>query len=166
MNKKMISMMIMLPVLFVASTVSAEVGGTVTRVIDRPVLISESSSDMISITEHNTLLDKLKAEISYVVRVLMENITWEHNGGAVVFENGNYSINAGCNNIFGSYEMNGSSIDFGPSASTMMMCAPDLMKKDQEIIKDLDAVTTIKIVDGHVVLSGDDVEIILTPKKS
>ncbi len=34
----------------------------------------------------------------------------------------------GCNNLFGGYKQDGSSLKFGPMGSTMMACEPEIMK--------------------------------------
>jgi len=66
---------------------------------------------------------------------------------------------AGCNNFFGSYELNGSSLKFGPVGSTRMAC-PDLqMSLETEVFIALDKTRSWDIRDG-VLLLLDDSEVL------
>jgi heat shock protein HslJ len=62
---------------------------------------------------------------------------------------------AGCNNFFGGYELDGSSLKFGPVGSTRMFC-PDLkMSLETEVFKALDMTRAWEISDGVLVLLHD-----------
>ncbi len=65
---------------------------------------------------------------------------------------------SGCNNFFGSYEIDGVSLTFGPFGSTRMAC-PDLQTRlETEIFQSLDKTRTWKIQDGALLLlDGSDV---------
>lgn len=56
---------------------------------------------------------------------------------------GGFSFRADCNGGFGSYEMNGASVDLGPLGTTLMLC-PEGGRGD-EFIKALDSVTSWSI---------------------
>jgi len=59
---------------------------------------------------------------------------------------------AGCNNFFASYEINGTSLKFGPVGSTRMAC-PDLeMNLETEVFKVLDKTRSWDIRDGRLLL--------------
>jgi len=61
----------------------------------------------------------------------------------------------GCNNFFGKYERDGSSLKFGPVGSTRMAC-PDLqMSLETEVFKALDKTKEWKITDGELLLLDD-----------
>lgn len=51
----------------------------------------------------------------------------------------------GCNRMFGTYELNGSSLRFGAMGSTMMACAEPVMKQEGLFIKALQATNTFSI---------------------
>ena len=62
---------------------------------------------------------------------------------------------SGCNNFFGSYELNGSSLKFGPVGATRMAC-PDLETGlETEVFKALDQTRTWKIQDGELIFLDD-----------
>jgi heat shock protein HslJ len=59
---------------------------------------------------------------------------------------GRVSGSAGCNNYTATYTASGSSLRFGPAATTRKMCAqPDgIMEQEQQFLKALETVTTIR----------------------
>jgi len=62
---------------------------------------------------------------------------------------------AGCNNFFGGYELDGSSLKFGPVSATRMFC-PDLqMSLETEVLKALDMTSAWKIMDGDLLFLND-----------
>jgi heat shock protein HslJ len=62
---------------------------------------------------------------------------------------------AGCNQFFGSYELDGASLKFGPVGSTRMAC-PDLqMSLETEVLKALDQTRAWEIRDGRLLLLDD-----------
>ncbi len=112
----------------IASPAQAEVGGTITRTISAPVTI-------------NTL-----------VKTLLELVTWESNHGTIAFNDGRYSLSAGCNLITGSYSINGTTVDFEDPVSTMMYC-DGKMENESTLINTVAAATTLTFKDGAMVLS-------------
>jgi heat shock protein HslJ len=65
---------------------------------------------------------------------------------------------AGCNNFFGSYELDGSSLTFGPMGATRMAC-PDLETGlETSVLEALESTLRWKIEDGDLLfLKADDV---------
>jgi heat shock protein HslJ len=58
---------------------------------------------------------------------------------------GRVSGSAGCNNFMGTYTASGSSLKFGPAATTRKMCAqPGVMEQEQQFLKALESVATIR----------------------
>jgi heat shock protein HslJ len=97
-----------------------------------------------------------------VVSVL-QLVEWKNDDGAISFTNTNYSVNYGCNTIFGTYEMSRMEVAFGSSASTMMACEEELMNKDQKVIKTLSEVKTLTFKDGKLVMAGASGTLSFTP---
>jgi len=76
----------------------------------------------------------------------------------LTFEDGTASGNASCNQYFGPYQIDGSSISFGPLASTQMFCGePGVMDQEAAYLAALTAVDTWSM-DGEILTlsSGDD----------
>jgi heat shock protein HslJ len=58
---------------------------------------------------------------------------------------GRVSGSAGCNNFMGTYTMSGSALQFGPAAATRKMCAaPGVMEQEQQFLKALETVATVR----------------------
>ena len=73
---------------------------------------------------------------------------------------------AGCNNYSTKYKRAGDSISFGPTISTKMACAPELMDLEQSYLGTLDAATHVEQrPDGTLVLSTDDEKQILLRRR-
>jgi heat shock protein HslJ len=62
---------------------------------------------------------------------------------------------AGCNNFFGSYELDGSSLKFGPIGSTRRACPDRETAVETEVFKALDKTRAWKIKDGMLLLLDD-----------
>lgn len=60
------------------------------------------------------------------------------------------------NNYFGSYELDGKKIKFGPAASTMMMGPEDLMEAEQNFLQILPKIVSYHFVDDNLVLVTDN----------
>jgi heat shock protein HslJ len=58
---------------------------------------------------------------------------------------GRVSGSAGCNNFMGTYTVSGSALRFGPAAATRRMCAaPGVMEQEQQFLKALETVATVR----------------------
>ena len=62
---------------------------------------------------------------------------------------------SGCNNFFGSYELDGSSLKFGPVGATRMACPDIETGLETEVFKGLDQTRTWKIQDGKLIFLDD-----------
>jgi heat shock protein HslJ len=61
--------------------------------------------------------------------------------------------NASCNRYFGSYTLNNDKLKIGsPMGSTMMMCAEALMDQEGRMMKALEAVETMRLENGLLIL--------------
>lgn len=144
--KKILLGLLILPFMIGVSSASAEVGGTITK----------SAGDPVTTSHYDMLVNNL------VVTVL-QLLEWKNDDGQITFTNNNYSVNYGCNTIFGSYSMNRMEVNIGQSASTMMACEESLMKKDQSVIKTLAQVKTLTFKNGKLVMTGPDSDLTFTP---
>jgi heat shock protein HslJ len=73
------------------------------------------------------------------------------------FEDGSAAGHASCNQYFGPYEIDGSSISFGPLSSTQMFCGePGVMDQEAAYLTALEAVDTWSIDGDTLTLSSGD----------
>jgi heat shock protein HslJ len=70
---------------------------------------------------------------------------------------GRVSGSAGCNNFMGTYTVSGSSLQFGPAATTRMMCSqPGVMEQEQQFLKAVESVAAIRQEGGQAELRTAD----------
>ncbi len=81
-----------------------------------------------------------------------------------VEQDGTFSANAGCNNLFGSLTVENGKLDIGPVASTMMACDDALMDLDQAYIAALEAVDHGSVDGEKLTLEGTDTKLVYTGK--
>jgi heat shock protein HslJ len=82
---------------------------------------------------------------------------------ALSFEDGSMTVVAGCNNLGGSYTVDGDTLSLGAdSRSTMMGCEQPLMDQDQWLATWLTAGVTMTTTDAGMSLTGDGVTIEFT----
>ena len=67
---------------------------------------------------------------------------------------GTVSGNAGCNQFFGGYGVEGDTITVGPLAASMMMCDEAVMTQEQQVIAALEGATTWQITAQGAELRG------------
>lgn len=73
------------------------------------------------------------------------------------FEDGGVTGIASCNNYFGSYEVDGDAIAFGPLGTTLMACIPEILAQEQAYLAALDAADRFSVDGSSLTLySGDD----------
>ena len=79
------------------------------------------------------------------------------------FEDGQVNGNASCNNYFGGYEVDGSSLSMGPLASTEMFCGnpPGVMDQEMAFLSAMGSAAEFKIDAGQLVLFDKAGETIL-----
>ncbi len=71
-----------------------------------------------------------------------------------VFEGGNVSGSAGCNNYFASYSVDGSSLAVEPGGSTMMACPEPIMQQEADYLSALAAAASYQIVEGMLEIAN------------
>ncbi len=80
----------------------------------------------------------------------------------ITFAGGEVSGSAGCNNYFGPYALDGSSLSIGPVGSTMMACFPDeVVLQETAYLANLGNVASYEIVDNQLHLLDADGQTIL-----
>ncbi|PKH44260.1 META domain-containing protein [Nocardioides alpinus] len=85
----------------------------------------------------------------------------------VTFDGDTMSAYAGCNTLFGPFEVDGSMLAWsGPPAATMMMCEPELMDQDQWLSDLLTTGVTATQADGALTWEADGVVIELASAPS
>lgn len=127
--KKIISGSFIALLLMTASPAAAEVGGTITRQAPTHTITTDT-----------------------IVTAVLELFSWNSAMGSITFDNGRYSASAGCNNIFGTYSLHGTSIDLSAPASTLMFCE-DKMEDETALITVLDTATHLTFKGGGFILS-------------
>ena len=80
----------------------------------------------------------------------------------LTFESGEVRGSAGCNNYFGSYELEGDGLSIGPLASTEMYCAPDeLMDQEGAYLVALQGAASYQIADRQLRIANAEGEKVL-----
>lgn len=76
----------------------------------------------------------------------------------LVFDNqGMISGNAGCNNYFGTYQVEGNTLTFNEIGSTKMFCGDGLMAEESAFLTALQEATAYKITSGSLqIFAADD----------
>jgi len=72
------------------------------------------------------------------------------------FDEGGLSVDAGCNQQFGQYEIDGDVLEIAVMASTMMGCSAALAAQDAAIVDLLTSGPTIALDGGTLTITGDD----------
>jgi len=78
-----------------------------------------------------------------------------------LFDMGSVSGSGGCNNYHGAYQASGSSLTFGPAASTKMLCEQDVLTQEQQYFTALDATASFAIDGDQLTLSDDSGQMLL-----
>jgi heat shock protein HslJ len=78
-----------------------------------------------------------------------------------LFDTGSVSGSGGCNTYHGAYESTGSSLTFGPVASTLKMCEGDLSAQERQYFAALDATASFAIDGDQLTLSDDSGQMLL-----
>ncbi len=79
----------------------------------------------------------------------------------LLLEDGAGGGNGGCNNYFGEYTLEGTSLTFGPIGSTMMLCEGPASEVEAAYLANLASVATWANTGGSLVLGGADGQPIL-----
>ncbi|MGL6069794.1 DUF4377 domain-containing protein [Craterilacuibacter sp.] len=90
---------------------------------------------------------------------------WQAGSGegktSLLLKDGNLSATAGCNRLFGPAEVKDGRLLVGNLASTMMMCPPELMQKEDALKKLLASKPQVEVKDGKLLLKGDSQSLVL-----
>lgn len=70
-------------------------------------------------------------------------------------DGGRFAATAGCNTLIGSFERDGDALGFGPAASTLMACPPELATLESALADALGAISGFDS-DGHLLRLRDD----------
>jgi heat shock protein HslJ len=117
------------------------------------VLISCLGSDFADSLQGSWQLESGVVEGEQITLISSHPIT-------IDFTEGNVSGTASCNRFAGTYDLSGSSIDFGDLAMTEMACFPEeTMQAEALFARALPLVAKVAI-DGELILSGDGVELV------
>ncbi len=116
------------------------------------IILSCSSSDEKPMPPKASLTNT-----RWVLRVLNDKKIFTPEGGKEIFltlnKDGNKANGTGgCNNFFSTFTLNGSSLKFGPVASTEMFCQ-DKMETESAFFKALEKTRTYKISGDNLFLS-------------
>lgn len=85
----------------------------------------------------------------------------------VSFEDGVLAVSAGCNTMSGEYDVTGEQLAWsGEPAATMMGCLEDVAAQDQWLTSLFQSGVTVRLVDGELELTQDDVVLTLEPSDS
>jgi len=76
-------------------------------------------------------------------------------------ETGKAAGNGSCNQFAGSVEIGGSTIKFGPLATTRMMCEGEASRQESEYLKAVEGVRRFEVKEGKLDLFGDGPEKLL-----
>ncbi|WP_076416198.1 META domain-containing protein [Shewanella sp. UCD-KL12] len=71
-------------------------------------------------------------------------------------EDGKLSGNNSCNNFFGSYIVEGSSISLTPAGSTMKACVDALMAQEQQVMTNMPEVSSLQLSKGKLRLNDSE----------
>lgn len=105
----------------------------------------------------------------------LEGVTWQliayvPEGGPLVMASAEATIslqdgeaggNAGCNNYFAPYVLDGDQLSFGQAGSTMMACEDNVMAQEQAFLADLTTVASYQIVGDQLQLFNAEGEPVL-----
>lgn len=84
----------------------------------------------------------------------------------ITLGDGQLSAYAGCNRIFGQYQLEGTTLVAGPLASTRMACEPELMDQDTWLIRLLESEPELRLEDDEMVITADTGVLVLSPEPS
>jgi heat shock protein HslJ len=101
-------------------------------------------------------------------RSAIEGIAWAAGSTALQLDDGRLSGTGGINRLMGNYSLAGTSLTFGPLATTMMAGPPEQMEHEQRLVADLARVEGWSVDGDQLVLcDGDGVELMrLAPTRS
>ena len=85
---------------------------------------------------------------------------------SIAFEDGNLSMNAGCNTSFGAYSVADGVLTAGPLAQTMMFCGDELSAQDAWLVQLLESAPTVSVDGDALTIASTDVTLELVDRAS
>ena len=79
---------------------------------------------------------------------------------SLTFEDGNLSVQAGCNNTNGGYTITDGRLEVSTLAQTQMACQDDLQSQDQWLAAFLEAGPTVTLDIDELTLASDDITMV------
>ncbi|MCP4358634.1 MAG: META domain-containing protein [Chloroflexi bacterium] len=130
-------------------------------------LVEEVSKTAVDTTGTETAVDTAESDplngTSWVLQSMQGNALVENSETTIAFQDGGVNGVAGCNNYFGSYQIDGNHIDMGPIGSTEMFCEPEaLMAQETAYLGTLRLATQFQIEDDQLILMDEEETILLT----
>jgi heat shock protein HslJ len=107
------------------------------------------------------------AGTSWTIVSVAGNPVVDGSGAGLTFDaGGNVSGSTGCNNVSGSFAVDGAALTFGPLATTRMACEENLMAQETAVLQALAGVSGWEIdSEGRLHLTGGT-ELVLEPTAS
>jgi len=170
MNKFILSLLVV-PLVLGASVASAEMGGTITKSFE-PATPPASIETVYDVANPDLMLisgnqSAYRTAVNKIVTTVLQMFKWDANAyGTLTFTDTNYSITNDCNTLFGTYKVNGGTIELSTPGMTMMACDQAAMVADQRLATSLDNVSQMSFQDGKLVLDGNKITMKFTPDLS
>lgn len=134
---------------FIPHTAHGEVGGTITKTANESELIASSQA--------------FRVGVNSLVLSVLSLFTWENEVGTIMFSDTGYSIDNGCNTLFGSIAIDGTRAVFGPTASTLMACDAKKMEADRVSTEAISKARNLTFKDGNLVIWGGGTMLTYSP---
>ena len=120
-----------------------------------------ASSRLISLQNQSFVIQKLEL----AGKTLTPSALQDENS-SISFENTSYNGFAACNNFFGSFSAKNGKIHFNTDGgATKMMCPPDIMAFEDDLLANLYGEFTLDKENESIILQSNKIKIYLVPKK-
>ena len=120
-----------------------------------------ASSRLISLQNQSFVIQKLEL----AGKTLTPSALQDENS-SISFENTSYNGFAACNNFFGSFSAKNGKIHFNADGgATKMMCPPDTMAFEDDLLANLYGEFTLDKENESIILQSNKIKIYLVPKK-
>lgn len=120
-----------------------------------------ASSRLISLQNQSFVIQKLEL----AGKTLTPSALQDENS-SISFDNTSYNGFAACNNFFGSFSAKNGKIHFNADGgATKMMCPPDIMAFEDDLLANLYGEFTLDKENESIILQSNKIKIYLVPKK-
>lgn len=93
----------------------------------------------------------------------LQGTEWDYQGGNIIFDEGRYTADLGCNVMMGTYHIDNKQATFQLGATTLMACEGVVQEREDQFISQIEQITRWQKQGEDVLLHGPDVEMRLTP---